>query len=618
MSWERGDTLIKTLNLNRQVTAILENAFDIGYEKTSNSIWQANFSLPLSDPKNEMVKLLQYVEITDDSNGEYIGLFRIIPKLISKENHIITYTCEHVLATLLDSSLFMYHQRYGETTTQVLQYLLSQQKEAHWQLGTVAFTRYFAYSWENENLLSALFSVPKPFDVQYQWTWDTTSYPWTLNLVEPETVATCRIQEGHNLIGFEIEENPMSVFNRIYPLGAGEGVNKLTIKSVNGGIPYIEDAISIAKYGIKETIWVDNRFEDATTLKANAEALLKKWKEPIVTWKASAADVSKITGADIDKLKEGRIVRIDVEGYPTTDLRIMKESKSDITGSPWDVQLEIGSLVEDLSTTLADIQQRQQINELYSAGAVNLITAGYQDNASSTIPALISFNFDSDVVNINTCELTFRTKKFRTYSRITKGGGATVATASSGGGTSTTTESGGGSVKTSAAGGDHHHKLFHHAGIAATDPPRAYAANLGEVGTTQINLQTSRDGHIYTYESSGDHTHTTEIDPHTHAITIDNHSHSLTLSDHTHEVEHDIVVLDELPTSVIIKVDGNTIPHTTTTGDRVDLLDYLEKDTDGRIVRGRHEIEIYPDSLGRIEAEVISRVFIRSHLGTVK
>lgn len=584
--------MIKALNLNRQVTAILENAKDIGYEKQANSIWQAQFSLPADDPKNEKVQLLNYVEIEDDTNGEYIGLFRIIPKLTNKENNLVTYKCEHVLATLLDSSLFQYHQLTGYNTAQAIEYLLTQQKEVHWQEGTCSFTRFFGYSWENENLLSALFSIPKPFDVPYRWTWDTTTYPWKLNLVDPEVVATCRIREGYNLKGLEIEENPMSIYNRIYPLGAGEGVNQLTIAKVNGGVPYIENSASIAKYGIRETIWADKRFEDSATLKANAQALIQKWKEPIITWKASAADVSSITGADIDKLKEGRIVRIDVDGYPTTDLRIMKESKSDITGNPGDVQLELGNLVQDLATTLADLQQRQQINELYSAGATNILNFGYQDNCDNVVPALIPFYIDDDVVNVNTCELTFRTKKFRAYSKDTEGGGATVATSSSGGGSSTTTSAGGGTTVTS------------------------------EQSSGQFDLATGDEvatlnGHHAHPLPSGlvFHTHDVVIGPHQHGVIIDNHSHSTTIPAHTHPVKHEIVEYGTLPTSVVIKVDGVTIPFTAIEGDRINLVDYMAKDTDGRITRGRHEVTITPNGLARIEADLILRCFIRSHLG---
>lgn len=68
--------IIRTLNLNRQTTAILENARDIGYEREANSLWYASFSLPLNDPKVEKVKLLEYVEIVDDLTDEYIEIGR--------------------------------------------------------------------------------------------------------------------------------------------------------------------------------------------------------------------------------------------------------------------------------------------------------------------------------------------------------------------------------------------------------------------------------------------------------------------------------------------------------------------------------------------------------------
>ena len=38
--------IIRTLNLNRETTATLENAYAISYEKQVNTIWQASFSLP--------------------------------------------------------------------------------------------------------------------------------------------------------------------------------------------------------------------------------------------------------------------------------------------------------------------------------------------------------------------------------------------------------------------------------------------------------------------------------------------------------------------------------------------------------------------------------------------
>lgn len=674
------------MNVNRQTTAILENAYNVGYEREANSLWYASFSLPLNDPKVEKVNLLEYVEIVDDLTNEYIGLFRIMPKRTRKNSdaEYVTFECEHVFSTLLDSFLFKYHQLSNYDTTTVLQYLIDQQNHKHWKLGTIEFKRYFHYSWENENILSALLSVPKPFNEPYIWTWDTQSYPWTLNLVKPETLPTCRIREGYNLQTIEIEENPMSQFNRIYPLGAGEGVNQLTIESVNNGVPYLEDI----KPGeeVREIVWPDQRYTNAESLKADAQALLDKRKNPIMTWIASAADVSSITGLPIDKLRLGKVVRMDIKGFPTIDARIMKESKADIKGAPGEMQLEIGNVVEDLGTTNADLERRQQINELYSQGATNIMNFTYQDNCDENIPASIPFYIDDDVVNINTIELTFRTHRFRAYSQATHGGGAivkstkggggttksttsgggvtrsttsggavvkstssggsTTATSSSGGGVAKSTASGGGTTRSSAAGGDHRHVMFNRSGSGPETTLELYNA----AGGGQVHLHSNSQS-LTTAGSSGNHSHSVEIPSHTHNFDIPNHSHTVSipnhthqidipahshdvtipahshdvtipdhtheieLPDHKHEVEHKIVELSSLPSKVTIKVDGNAVPHDALSGDRINLVDYMSKDSTGRLSRGRHEVTIQPDGLARIEADLILRVFIQSQLG---
>lgn len=613
------------------------------------------------------MELLKYVEITDDD--EYIGLFRIMPKLTRKnsQSNYVQFQCEHVLATLMDSSLFKYHQRSNFTTNSNIDYLLSRQNHKHWKRGKGEFTRYFHYGWENENLLSAIFSVPKPFDEPYLWEHDTTSYPWTLDLVKPDDEPVCRIKEGYNLVGLEIEENPMNVYNRIYPLGAGEGVNQLTIESVNGGVPYLEDRQPGEE--IKEYIWVDKRFTDIESLKASGQALLDKWKKPIITWIVSAADVSKITGLSIDKFKIGKVVRLDIEGLPVTDLRIMKESKPDIKGDPGNIQLEMGNVQEDLSTTHADLERRQQINELYSQGATNIDSRDFADNCDPSFPAMIRFPIPDDVVNVNIMTLTFETQRYRAYSKAIEGGGAVVsstasggsssqtsssgggstATSSSGGGTTATSTSGGGVAKstatggdatrTSSAGGDHTHVVAVSLGSGTVEAtPKIYQS----LGTT-FELKSSGSGGFVTWGGSGNHSHSVTVPAHSHSfdvpnhahnVTIANHSHSvvipshthkvdipahkhdITLPNHVHEIQHGIYEFYKLPTAVQITVDGTALPMTAINGDQIDLIPYLKKDSSGNILRGRYaEIKLAPNNLARINATVSSRLFIQSQIG---
>lgn len=643
--------MIRVLDLNFKLVAILENAFNVGYERERNIVPTATFTLPETDPKNTKVTNLRYIDIED------VGLYRVMPKLTTRNssNRTIKYELQHVSSTLFDSVLFKYHQLTNYTTKQVLEYLINAQKTKHWKLGTVEFTRYFHYSWENENLLSAILSVPTPFNEEYRFTFDTSSYPWTINLVRPETVATARIREDYNLQGFTMEENPMGLYNRIYPLGAGEGVNQLDIRKVNGGSYYLQDTASIATYGLHEYIWVDKRFTVAQSLKESAQALLDEWKTPIVNWKISASDLSDITGINADRLVEGRLVQIIIGQRPPFNLYIIKESRSDIYSGRLDVQLELGNWGEKGSTQ-TELKRRQQINELYSQGATNILNFGYQDNCDNTIPAVIPFYIDDDVVNVNTIELTYRTKRFRAYSGVTKGGGGLVKSTSSGGGTTATSSSGGGvskstesggattqtstvngqSTETSSAGGDHSHLMFHFGGVVNRNWANETTANMFTAHDNSAQIiagGASNPVNLYTAGSSGNHTHSVTTPAHSHnvgipahshefntpnhqhSVTIPAHNHDVDIPDHTHEIVHRIVEAPDNPSNVVIKVDGNTVPQTALQGDRVNLAQYANKDTNGNITRGRHEITITPDKIARVEADVILRVFIRSQLG---
>ena len=638
--------MITVLDRNRNPIAVLENVIEPGYTKAHNEIWSAHFTLPYNDPKRKYCQPFNYVEIKDE--GEYIGLFRINPSQTTiDEQKTVTYELEHVLATLLDDVLFQYHDRINLTTRQVLQYLIDKQTTKHWKLGTVAMTRYFSYKWENENLLSAIFSVPKPFDVQYRWSWDTSSYPWSLNLVEVETFVSAEIRYAHNLRSIEIEEDPTVIFNRIYPLGYGEGDNQLNIKKVNNGVPYVEDKASIEKYGLRSYVWVDRRFEDAKSLKASAEGLLRDWKVPKVTIRGSAADISTITGKEMHRLTEGKVVRLVHPDLGVIDQRIVKQTKPDFKGKPGDVQLEIANKTEDLGTTTMDLERRQQINELYSQGATNIDSYQYDDNCDSTHPAVIRFRFPDEMVRVNSCKLTYETNSFRAYERATKGGGATVVSSSAGGGTTVSSSSGGGTTvssssgggttvsssaggqQTSSAGGDHRHEMFSAVGFTGNSSPSSSVILQAANGhTIMVNDGTAAGLSYYTAGSSGNHTHSVSahthsvtisphthsvtISPHTHSITLEPHTHQITLPDHKHDLEYGIYEYDKMPSKHTIKVDGKSINITALSGDDIDIIPYLSKDSEGKVNRGFHTLEIVPNDLARVTAIVSVQFFIQS------
>lgn len=673
--------MLMAMNLKREYTAILENAHKVSYEKIENQIGSIEFTMPLDDPKNEFLQEMLWVELTDNEN-EYIGLYRVMPSITQKDasNNTITYTAQHALCTLMDTVLFGYHEIVNRTTTEVINWLLAKQKTKHWVLKKCDFKRYFSYAFENENgLADPLFSIASPLDEDYVWEWNTQVYPFELSLVKPQMEPVARVQEGYNMQGFEIERDPNNLVNRVYPLGAGEGVNQLNIKSVNGGKEYVEDTESIKKHGLIEYVWVDQRFTIAQNLKDNAIAMLKKWSQPIVSWTVSAADLIKLTEEPlkIDKLRLGSVVMINTNDFGSVNLRIKKESKADVFGAPQDIELELGNLKDDINTTLSDLDRKQQINETYSQGATNILNYSYQDNCESAYPANIDFYLDDDVFHVNTVELTFKTKRYRGYTKAVKGGGGTTKTSSAGGASTQTSTSGGGSTQTSTSGGGgtqtsssgggyasgsststgggstqtssangtHGHKTFKFAfnnpsGIDQLARRAYYAQGTSEVvvfettGTSDLFTNTSADNHTHNVNvpnhshnfnvsipnhshsvTTPNHSHNVSIPNHSHKVNIPNHTHQITLPDHSHPLEWGIYEASESASSVDIVVDGKTLPVHETSKDRLNIVEYLKKDSSGKIQRGNHTIQIKPNKLARIEAQVVCRVFIQSQLG---
>lgn len=674
--------MLKLYNKQLQLKAYLENAFKISYEQQFNSIWTAAFSLPLNDSKENEITAFDFLELFD--NDKRIGMFRILPKeTVKNENtKTIAYKCEHVLATLLSDVLFRYHQLSNYTTKDVLEYLLSQQETKHWKLGKCDFTRYFHYSWEHENtILGPLFSVPKPFDEPYEWTWDDSigNYPWTLNLVKVSNEITGEIRYRKNLKGIRKEEDPTDIITRLYCLGYGEGVNQLDISKVNPTKkPYIEAPQHIIdKYGIHKYIWADKRFENVDTLFSSGQAMLNKKCIPKVSYSVESIDYELIDPYKLEKYEVGKLIRInDEELGIEVDVRLMKKSKPDVTGNPLTMSLEIGDPIEDLGTTQADLERRQKINETYSQGATNIDSHDYNDNCDPENPAVIKFFLPEDLVNINSLILTYEIEEFRAYSKATKGGGAIVESTSaggavvnstssgggvvnstsSGGGSTQTSSSGGGSTQTSTSGGGGSFTSEAGGGAVPSTTQRSFAALHLMSGVPQNSVGSENWGyHLHEVVLPGeyfshahtvnipshkhqvnipahshsvtipahthsvmipDHTHQISIPNHTHEINIPNHTHTISLPDHMHDIQHGIYKLSEKPGRVTVKVDGNIVPVDSTSAQNINLIPYLSKDGGGKIERNKwHEVTITPDKLGRVNANIISRLFIQSRTG---
>lgn len=594
--------------------ARLENAYNISYELKLNELWTCSFKLPKADKKIVYCKSFNYVELFD--NTERIELFRILPQVLTKDKtSFVQFECEHVLATLLDDVMFKYHQigNVGVYTDRVIRYVLDRQSTKRWQLIECDFERQFEYKWENENLLSALFSIPKPFLDKYRWTFDTGSYPWGLSLKALSKKYMADIQYKKNMQNVEKTIDPTKLVTRIYPLGYGEGDNQLDIKSVNNNQSYLEKNVS--KYGLKSTILVDRRFESPETLKEYAQMVLNDLSEPYISYKLKAVDLSVLQPNKYKSFKPGDYILVrDREDDINITVPIISVTKSDVKGNPFDVDLEIANKSQNITGSISDLLERSRINDTYAQGATNLQQIVYADNTDPTHPLTLKFYIPQEMARINKLILNYTIEAFRSYSIGLEYKEAKTSSTSAGGGSyqSDSTSSGGGDYGTTSSGGGTY-ETTHGVNNVDGGTVRVYVQKNGGIDYSQYVefYQVNRHEHNIRIEP---HSHDFRIEPHSHNFTImiPDHTHSVTIPGHTHEQKHGIYE-GSSANSCYLKIDGKTVYNY---NKEVDIINYLSKDNDGKIQRGTwHTVEIIPDNLTRINASIFIQLFTQSRGG---
>lgn len=548
--------MIEIYDRARQKKAILQNAFQISESLKMNAVYQMTFSLPFDDAKNEFCNPFWYAKLGT-------RLYRILPSVLNvSETGTITYTCEHVVATLIDRVLFGYHHigGLGVYTRNVIEWILSGQSD--WRLGKCDFARQYEYGWEQESRLSALFSIPNRFTETYLWQYDTENYPWTihLRLVDMNAIPQMYVRSGKNMKSLTKEKDPGQLCTRIYPLGYGEGVNQLGIKNVNGGIPYLQSPKNITdKYGIIERIWTDRRYEDAESLKQAAQVMLNELQEPYEEYSVSFAEMD---GGYYDEAELGKVVEIIDSSTGIRKKTLITELQIDVD-NPGESTMNLANKSLSIASTVADMADRQRIEMSSAQGATQLYSQSLQANATKTDGAVISFFIPEEMRIINKLLLKVKLEPFRAYSKATQGGGATTQTSSaggsfnktssSGGGSTQTSSSGGGSTQTSSSGGSSTQTSSSGGGSTQTSSSGGgYSQSSGSGGgvststensnwegsgteTTSASLGGTIDSHQHAYDPYLPHTHDVEVSSHTHDVEFPDHTHSTSIPAHTHK-----------------------------------------------------------------------------------
>lgn len=387
----------------------------------------------------------QFVEIFDAA-GKRIDLFRVteIPKGVYGRAGTKKLKCDQVLCTLSDDITPTYMQigGNGQPLASCIRQVLACQQTARWKLGRCDFATLYEYSFASEGLLSALLKLIEPIPDALITT-DTTGYPWTLNVVRADDTDATELRYSRNMEEISEEVLDTDFATRLYPLGYGEGVNQLNIKSVNGGTAYI-DSPTQALWGVVSKPYVDTTITDAATLLAQGRAALELCCNPHVSYGVTCKDISILTGERMDAFYAGRMARIIYHDYGLTIRARVREIHypKPIT-EPWNAKLTIANRSADVASVIAQLQRASRIEQLYGQGSTTFYSGGIEQNADKDTPAEGDIYLPETMVHVNAVMLKVTLSAFRADSKGAAAGGGKVQTTQMGGGSTQTSEAGG-------------------------------------------------------------------------------------------------------------------------------------------------------------------------------
>ena len=400
---------------------------ETGVIKTSiNSVDSFEFKMYLNNVGyGKMSPFKTLIKVLNTKTGRYDFEGRVLTPTENMESnglHSKSYVCEGELGYLHDSQ--QRHLEFRGTPSDLLNTILSYhnnqvEEYKHFQLGNVTVTNstnnvYVYLSGEQstfetikDKLLSRLggeLQIRKVGEVRY------LDY-----IVRVGSDKDTEIRLAKNLVSMTRDIDPSEIITRLTPLGsriASEDETatdaseaRLTIESVNSGLPYIDRPDLISVFGIQggSETWDDIHTE--SILLSTATKFINNQKVSLNQYKVTALDLS-IIGLDIDEFRVGDSYKV-INPIMAIDERLRIIGTSKDINAPQDGTLTIGDKFKSLYEYQEDtLKSNQAISDLQDRlDRVAQINGSLNDKliqAQADLTAIKNSLTDIDVDNLPT------------------------------------------------------------------------------------------------------------------------------------------------------------------------------------------------------------------------
>lgn len=291
------------------------NIFNAQLELEIGKIGMFRFTIYPSHPAyNDIVPMKALVTVQRNYADIYSGRILNIKYGFHNEKQV---TCEGELAFLLDSFIapHTYSGSFNEYLNRILdEYNAQVELEKQFQVGSVTVGEFYPFNVTEEEYRSAYDTLQIRM-VERSDGYLSARYEGGVRYLDllsftNITPSTQPIEFGKNMLDIARETNSEDVFSCIIPLGAKiEGTEqRIDIKSVNRGLPYLINEDALAKYGWIYRIVVFDSITVPALLMTEARSYMETNYDGVSTIEITAVDLSGME--DVDAFRVGQWVNV--------------------------------------------------------------------------------------------------------------------------------------------------------------------------------------------------------------------------------------------------------------------------------------------------------------------
>ncbi len=347
------------------------------------------------------VAVRDLIELYDESGS--VGVFRVA-EIVEQPGLSRIVRMEHALATLSDGVVPV--TALTGSVREALNALLAHQPDPCWVAGDIAIPEdtLILFTCGCQNLLSALMQLAALLPDTLYFACDFATRPWTLHLRELSDEDACEGRLTRNLTSLHITTDATDLCTRVYPFGAGQGPERISLTPLTGQA-YLDSPAQAVWGCIARTFTAGNIF-DAPTLQAVAEKYLQRHSVPAASITAQAADLHALTGEAADSFRLGRLCRLCLpESGVTLHERVVALHKPDVIGSPGLVTLTLSNRRPDAADEIATLLREVTSSRILGGRVSDVVTHNRASGAADS-PIVHYFRVE-DWAAVLACRIAF-------------------------------------------------------------------------------------------------------------------------------------------------------------------------------------------------------------------